>query len=385
MANNTSKEYLKLVEIENNDTYIYEKSKNYNGIKIGINPNIKIGLEIEANNEVLKDRIFNIETQSKIGEYKSSTDSTVPFGIEVKTPIIHDTEEDLSIFAAVLDTLKEQGYYKREEFMNVSGQINIGLDYLDSAESIIQFFELYGNVEELLYQISNPEGEVIRQSVYANSRMKAISGIIGKQTISEDITREEVIEMLQPDKDKSISGLRFKRDSICIRENEEETDPDCKYRLEYRIPNGSLDCTTWIDNIRLIGRMVEVSKILGDTVIGKMEPTEKQLKLLSDKEELKNEQLDLESKLYRLMDILFDDDETKQIYTNRFYSVQRMILQNENDSVRKYSKVMPTESAFGILHFQRHYQTMIGKEYGSLVFTEEEFQHDEHDDIKETK
>lgn len=350
-SNNLSKEMLKLMEIESNPDYISKKTENYRNLQIGIAPEIKIGLEVEANNDVLNGRVINLYNQQNIGDYYATRDATVPNGMEIISPIIHDNPDELRKFAAVLDTIKEVGCYSDKQEMNTGAQINIGLDYLDSAEAIIQFYELYGNVEELLYHISNPEGEMMRQAVYNNSRMKPFSGEIGTQIIPEDITREEVIEMFQPGNEKSLPGLEFKKNSICLRgENE------ANYRLEYRIPNGTVDYTTWVNNIRLIGKMVEVSKTLGDIVSGKVEPTDKQQQMLSDKEALKDSTLSLEEKLYVLMDILFDDDKTKQIYTNRFYALEQAISRDyaKGQQIYQPSGVI-SDRSFGMMDFQRQY------------------------------
>ena len=348
-----SQEYLDLIRIQGDPEYISKKAQNFRNISIGIAPQITIGAEIELNHKTFGTFGFQLASQTNIGKYYSSSDATVPNGDEFVSPKFHDIPEELSVFCAVCDTLKELGYEAYD--INVAGQINIGIDYLDTAESLLQFWELFCNCEELLYHICNPEGSIMRQSVYNNSRFKAISGKIGTQTIPEDITRDEVIKMLSPDNSSSLPGLIYKKNSICLRD---------KNRFEIRIPNGSEDFMVWIDNIRLFAKMVEISKVLSNVLEGK-DTSETSLQKLELKESLKDESLTLEEKLFILMDILFDDDHIKEIYVNRFYALEAEILRT---GTRKYEPVgLISDTGFGVVDFQRQYHSQINRsEDGSL-------------------
>lgn len=348
-----SQEYLDLIRIESNPNYIKEKSKQFKDICIGIDPRITIGPEIELNHRTFGREGFDISSQQDIGDYHSTTDATVPNGKEFISPKFHDTPDELSIFCAVCDTLKELGYEAYD--INVAGQINIGIDYLDTAESLLQFWELFCNSEELLYHICNPEGSILRQPVYNTSRFKAISGELGTQVISEDISRKEVIRMLSAGTSSTLPGIIHKKNSICLRDGN---------RFEIRIPNGSEDYQVWIDNIRLFAKMVEVSKEISNVVEGK-DVSKNSLKKLELKESLKDESLTLEEKLFILMDLLFDDDKIKQIYVDRFYALEEIIAKTGNKIYKPLHCI--SDSGFGVVDFQRIYHSQISRsEDGSL-------------------
>lgn len=187
-------EYKKYIEIQNDRNYVQKKAEQYKDVRIGIDPNMKVAAEIEADNEM--NIFFNVGEQEGIQDYISKRDATVPKGIEVNTSILHDTPEEISKFCAVCETMKEQGYFYDNEQENAAGQINLGIDYLDSARAILNFVEIFCNSEELLFHIANPEGQLIRQEVYVNSKFKAVSERIGARIVEEDISRDVVIQML---------------------------------------------------------------------------------------------------------------------------------------------------------------------------------------------
>lgn len=334
------KEYIKA----NNDSNYISKRENVD-IDIGIDSKIKIGLEIETNSKYPYN--FNVSRQKGYERYKTKTDATVPNGIEVECPIIHNTKEDVSSFCKLCDSLSNMGYYYDESNGNASGQINLGLDYLDTAKSIQTFYEIYCNCEELLYYISSEEGQVFRQDVYLSSRIKPISEAIGKRIFDEDITREEIIDFFQ-NKDDNIEGIYYKKNSVCLRGNNEDD-----LRFEFRIPNGGVNYKTWIDNIRLYGKIMEVSKKIA-LLYDKNQLTKEDEKLLTMKFNLEDN-LGLEEKLVILMNMLFEYEEIRNIYYNRFISVKRQIQEGLTD----HYDYKPYELSFDKVEFKEQYNSKI--------------------------
>lgn len=350
------KNYLKMNEDPN---YVYNKSLKFmeEDIDIGIDTRISIGPEIEANND------YNIEidiyNQNGFNEYRVDKDATVPNGSEIvpRTPF-HNTKEDVAKFCGLCESMKDMGYYYNESSGNASGQINLGIDYLDTKEAILNFYEIYGNCEELLYYISSEEGQLFRQDVYVNSRIKPISEIIGKRALDEQLTRDDVIKMFNStmyDNDTEIKGLEYKKNSVCLRGT-------CKseYRLEFRIPNGGCNYRTWIDNIRLYGKMMEVAKKLADAM-KKDYLTEEEEYLLKLKIDLQDETLDLEEKLIILMNLLFKDVKIKQIYYNRYISTIKKI--EETNSKKYKNKYYLHEPSFDVVEFQDEYKSRLDIDY----------------------
>ncbi len=361
-------EYKNFLKMKQDPNYIHNKSLQFitENIDIGIDPRISIAPEIEANND------YNLEIelreQKGFEDYLVHYDATVPNGREIypRYPF-HNTKEDVAKFCGLCETMKDIGYYYSEVSGNAAGQINLGLDYLDTKEAILNFYEIYGNCEELLYYISNEEGQLFRQDVYVNSRIKPISEIIGKRMLYEELSRKDVIKLFNNGQhgndDNVIRRLEYKKNSVCLRGTNEKD-----YRLEFRIPNGGCNYKTWIDNIRLYGKMMEVSKRLAD-ITKKDYLTSEEEHLLELKINLQDNNLSFEHKLVILMNLLFKDDNIKQIYYDRYKSTVKKI--KETNSSKYNDPKSPYEPGFDKVEFTNEYHSMLNPDYdgSGLIIT----------------
>ena len=359
--------YKNFLKMKQDPDYVYNKSLQFmdENIDIGIDPRISIAPEIEANN----DYGIQIELSEQRGfeEYVVDRDATVPNGNEVAPRYpFHNIKGDIAKFCGLCEAMKDMGYYYSEVSQNAAGQINLGLDYLDTKEAILNFYEIYGNCEELLYYICNEEGQLFRQDVYANSRIKAISEIIGKRVLDEELSRHDVIELFNNryyGEDKAIKGLQYKKNSVCLRGTN-----DKDYRLEFRIPNGGCNYRTWIDNIRLFGKMMEISKRLADMMKKDYLSSEEE-NLLRLKIELQDNKLSIEEKLVMLMNLLFKDNNIKQIYYNRYIGTRKKIKEtNSGKYMNIYGSLDPN---FDEVEFIDQYHSMLDPDYdgNGLVVT----------------
>ena len=352
-------EYRVMIRMRNDSSFLYNKALRFKkeNLDIGIDPRISIAPEIEANGKYP----FDLDLCRQMGfdgEFRVGSDATVPNGNEI-VPVrpFHNNPDDVSKFCALCDAMREVGYYYDEVNGNAAGQINLGLDYLDTKEAILSFYEIYGNCEELLYYISSEEGQIFRQSIYSSSRIKPISEIIGKRVIDEDFSRGEVIRLFSNDnsRDSGIKGLSYKKNSVCLRGTN-----NSDYRFEFRIPNGGCNYKTWIDNIRLYGKMMERAKQIAD-LMKKAYLTLEEENLIRLKIDLQDMNLSLEDKLDLLMELLFDDEEIKQIYYRRYNATLRKIRETGTDN---YSNLYGYhEPSFDEVEFVEHYESRLDPEY----------------------
>ncbi len=352
--------FFKYLEVSKDPEYILRKAERFykENIQIGIDPRIPLGLEIEANHRIpIK---INLWEQDGFWPYREYNEPTVPVGEEIACPPIHDKPEELSKVCALIETMAEEGFYYDDSKGNAAGQINIGLEYLNSARAVANFYEIFGNCEELLFHICNAEGQLTRQPLYRNSRFKPISEIIGTRVIDEDIDRIELLKLLYPpynkrENDEYIQGLQYKKNTVGIRDLFNSK----RARLEIKISNGSVDYREWINNMRLFGKMVEMSRRLAE-IQEKDDITPEEEHLLWLKENLSNPDSTLEDKLYDLMDLLFEEDEIKNIYIDRFYALEQKIKET---GTKKYDypryEHKGREKMFGIVDFQQQYKSQI--------------------------
>lgn len=352
-------EYRVMIRMRNDSSFLYNKALRFKkeNLDIGIDPRISIAPEIEANGKYP----FDLDLCRQMGfdgEFRVGSDATVPNGNEI-VPVrpFHNNPDDVSKFCALCDAMREVGYYYDEVNGNAAGQINLGLDYLDTKEAILAFYEIYGNCEELLYYISSEEGQIFRQSIYSSSRIKPLSEIIGKRVIDEDLSRGEVIRLFSNDnsRDSGIKGLSYKKNSVCLRGTN-----NSDYRFEFRIPNGGCNYKTWIDNIRLYGKMMERAKQIAD-LMKKEYLTPEEENLIRLKIDLQDMNLSLEDKLDLLMELLFEDEEIKQIYYRRYNATLRKIRETGTDN---YSNLYGYhEPSFDEVEFVEHYESRLDPEY----------------------
>lgn len=352
-------EYKELLKMRSDSTYFYKKALSLlkEDLDIGIDPSISISPEIEANRKYPFD--LDLDNQMYFENlFVVDGDATVPNGNEI-TPVryFYNTPLDVAMFCALCESMKAVGYYYDETHGNAAGQINLGLDYLDTKEAILAFYEIYGNCEELLYYISSEEGQIFRQNIYTSSRIKPLSEIIGKRVVEEDLSREGVIRLFSNERSREsgIEGLSYKKNSVCLRGINKYD-----YRLEFRIPNGGCNYKTWIDNIRLYGKMMERAKQIAD-MMKKDYLTSEEENLLSLKIDLQDINLSLEDKLDILMDLLFEDEDIKQIYRDRYTATIRKI---HKTGTKNYSSLYASyEPSFDEVEFVEHYQTRLDPDY----------------------
>ena len=310
------KTFLKRLEIDQNPNYTKDNEKLFENERIGIDENISIGLEVEVDNDINND--FSFGNQATYELYRSERDATVPLGLEFKSPVFHDGN-DVPKIASFFKTIQDVGFYYDEKQHNCSGQINLGLDYLDTKESILNFYQIYCNCEELLFYISNKEGQLSRQRIYRNSKFKPISELIGKRVIRDTATREELLNELFANHISSKLGLKYKQNTVCIRDLYSKRTA----RLEFRIPNGSADFEVWKDNIRLYGKMMETAKKI-ENISKKDYLSEREAEQMNSFVSLLYD-VPLEEKQYHLMNLLFEDESLKDIYNKRYHATVREI------------------------------------------------------------
>ena len=261
-----------------------------------------IGVEIESEGLASREEIAGI-----IGNlsWKLKPDDTLDDGIEAVplSGLTPSTAGDEIYGACKALCLSGQTISER-----CGGHIHIGADYLTDLQDWKNLRTIWNNTEKILYIISNRKGEIPRKGVLVYAR--PISG--------NDESKQEIIN-LENESDlekfivetKIIQGTRYSGINYCNVGRKE------KNTIEFRLPNGTLDPTTWIENINLFGGLVRVSHELSEIMLKSAEQrTEEEKKMLYNYKVIQTEQD--ERKVAEALIGLCVSQEQMQTYLDRY-------------------------------------------------------------------
>ena len=250
-------------------------------------------------------------------EYLDYYDYEPYYIVEASSKILKDRKEDIDSIYNINQILKEAGLDVDE---NCGGHIHIGADYLSSKESLQRLLELFCNCEEIFYIISNEKGSTMRLSY--DDYASAVSGLFREYNIDED--NDTTIDKFIRDI-KRIQGTRSTSINFLNLGTSKNT-------IEFRMPNGTLDPDVWIDNIRLFGRLVQVSEELG-----KIDRKKEEEMSIEDREEmylatmLSKKDVKKEDRARILINLLFKEEKYKKIYLERYLENSKYFHAEENN------------------------------------------------------
>lgn len=255
-------------------------------------------------------------------------------GVEIISPILMN--HNLKNLLLVVTLIQKNDLGVNE---TCGGHIHIGADYLDSIEAWKNLCEIWGNNEDLIYQISSRKGTTLRNGVEEFARPispKLVESIKnGKINLKNENGIARFIKgmkLLQygpnsefphilaahPETDANAEdfqkyyGLNFKNINTIS-----------KNTIEFRLPNGTIELDTLMTNIRLFSSIVDISKQLGDIEIAikhNKTLTNKQKRLYLAREALINVNPENSGeRLSTLMNLLFDGNNSiQQLYIDRY-------------------------------------------------------------------
>ena len=292
------RKYIDMARMSNEPDFKMPVKAEYS--KIGISPDITYGIEIEADGEyawILKSFPKILRRWDTKAEYSVSDG----MGIEVTSPILHDCEKDVNEIYQVNEMLSSLYMHTTSQ---CGGHIHIGSDYLTTIQSYMRLIELWTNSEEILYRICNKPGQDERNSAFIKEA-KPLGDIT--RLYKDGISLEDFKEVLRK------SGSFDRRHTLNFANLR-----DRKNTLEFRIANGTLDASTWIENVRLVGRFVQVSETLGK--IDNKSPEERsaeEAKLAFKANAVRNS-INSDEKFKNLMELLFPEERYRLAYERRY-------------------------------------------------------------------
>ena len=261
-----------------------------------------IGVEIESEGLASREEIAGI-----IGNlsWKLKPDDTLDDGIEAvpSSGLTTSTAGDEIYGACKALCLSGQTISER-----CGGHIHIGADYLTDLQDWKNLRTIWNDTEKILYIISNRKGEIPRKGVLVYAR--PISGNDESKQETINLENESDLEKFIVGT-KIIQGTRYSGINYCNVGRKE------KNTIEFRLPNGTLDPTTWIENINLFGGLVRVSHELSKIMLKSEEQrTEEEKKMLYNYEVIQMEQD--ERKVAEALIGLCVSQEQMQTYLDRY-------------------------------------------------------------------
>lgn len=293
LGENIYKEILESNE-ENNKINLLDNLSLTN-INYDIDKDITIGVELEACNKDWK----QIKLIKQILQnWHIKNDSSVNNGLEIVSPVLHFDSNCLKELYYLCNFMNHNNFYTDK---SCGGHIHLGFDYIKSIDEFKVFLNIYSNVEDVLYIITNRVGKKSRSSIirYAKPILPNLKSISNLKVNMEKIeTLEDCVKYIKENQGSRYYGLNLQNIGNCY-----------KNTIEFRIPNGEIDFYELINNIRLFAKILEKSKELANN-------KDKQQIFLYN--QIIKKSLSNKEKLNILLDLLFEDEEEKDIYMQRY-------------------------------------------------------------------
>lgn len=288
---------------------------------------------------------FEKENEFSKWIFSKETDDDLP---EASSPIMTNTLDNLNQIKAICMIFKVLG----AQIHGGTGlHINIGVDYFNgNIDALKYLLIIWSECEELFFKISNKENDEIR--VCANTMSNPIKANIQKTfeennrivlNNEEDFTRfmyniqlrerlNDLFGFSHGDLEFELMHANTEEEKYVIFKKylEEKSDDDTsirytsvnfnhmtwhkndKGRIEFRLFNSSLDFETIMQNILLISKLFQTSLELANNSKTKQQYFT----------EFLNDNVSEEEKLNLLLNLLFDNEEEKEIFKKRWISVK---------------------------------------------------------------
>ena len=320
-------EELKVLKIIYEKDYLNNILKNDTIDKINLPPEMTIGIEIESIGKNV-DILQTFSTQL-LGEWTCKedgslySDNSIDDGIEIVSPILTGSNEKTKKeIVKTCSILREFGNYTNA---TCGGHIHIGADYLDNVHAWQNLLEIWTNAEQILYIIGNEKGNIPREEVTEfatpisrNLEEALDSGKINLESEGELINfKKEILRHQGYGTSSRYKGINFQN----LRKNGKNT-------IEFRLPNGTINAKTWIQNINLFGGIVKTAQELSITQSkNEDELSDEEKKKLSCFENVRSDELDEKDKLEELIELVIEESQ-RDIYRERYEINNKLFEEN---------------------------------------------------------
>ena len=262
---------------KNCDAKIVEELDRYLKIQPTTLPKeMTIGVEIESEGPCNWENIRETIDEAEL-DWVAKDDGSLQNGTEVVSTILTESTASMEIFKIC----QELRRLRQTTSKRCGGHIHIGADYLTDIQDWRNLRTIWNNAEEIFYAISNAKGEIPRQGVieYASPISKKDETFSETIKLDSEDDLEKYIKLLKEIQGSKYSGINYRN-----------VGSSGKNTIEFRLPNGTINPTTWVENINLFGGLIrtshELSKIMKKT---EEQRTEEEKQMLYNYEILQTE------------------------------------------------------------------------------------------------
>ena len=262
---------------KNCDAKIVEELERYLKIQPTTLPKeMTIGVEIESEGPCNWENIRETIDEAEL-DWVAKDDGSLQNGTEVVSTILTESTASMEIFKIC----QELRRLRQTTSKRCGGHIHIGADYLTDIQDWRNLRTIWNNAEGIFYAISNAKGEIPRQGVieYASPISKKDETFSETIKLDSEDDLEKYIKLLKEIQGSKYSGINYRN-----------VGSSGKNTIEFRLPNGTINPTTWVENINLFGGLIrtshELSKIMKKT---EEQRTEEEKQMLYNYEILQTE------------------------------------------------------------------------------------------------
>ena len=210
-----------------------------------IDKNISFGLELESSFEE-GELIKKVRKINKTWSIKG--DSSIENGVEIVSPILHYTQNDLANLKYICDFMESNDFKVTNE---CGGHIHIGFNYFSNAKELEMLYMIYTNTQDVFFDICNRKGSIHRSKLeyYAKPISNRLYLAISLNKFNEDENLNDFVKEIKDIQDNRYFDINMKNAQSKL-----------KNTIEFRFPNGEINYDEVLLNVTLIIKLCMAAK-----------------------------------------------------------------------------------------------------------------------------
>lgn len=216
---------------------------------LGLEENITIGLEIEAENAIRENISDDLTKENLQDLWKVKGDSSLYKGVEINSPILKDISKSWKDLKKVCSIVQKNATIGKSS----GGHIHIGTQLIGkSPDSWLHFIQLWSVYENVIYRFTDGNFLTARPSVneYALPIAKTFWDVYQNLKEYSHLTSSQIIKEINY---KRYQAINFGNIDYLDKMEYGNT-------IEFRCPNNTVDPVIWQNNVNLFVHILKYAK-----------------------------------------------------------------------------------------------------------------------------